>query len=215
LKFDIIDSSFDSNNGINGGVIYFGSNENENAKHDLNFINTSFVKNKSKYFGGVIYSKYKYLYTLKATNVMFKNNYAGVAGGVFFFQNFQNNPIDDKKCFFVNNNAELHGSNYATHPSLIKLNDINKFHHDDLKSGSHFPMEFIITDSFNNIIKDYNKYYDIYIKISLRRVDHSIIYDDDADNDDDDDRYNYILKGNICLYMNGKLINIINDISLL
>ncbi|ORX53824.1 hypothetical protein BCR36DRAFT_283869, partial [Piromyces finnis] len=206
IQFDINNSEFENNKGLNGGVMYFGKekneNENENNKHELNIKNTNFINNKSKYFGGVIYSKYKNLHSLIASNTKFINNYAGVAGGALFSPNYpQYYLFDYNNCEFMDNKAESHGNDYATNPSLIKLLNDDKYHDYKMKSGSYLPISFLIYDSYENIIHDHYHYYsDIYIKVLVEKIN----YNSKGKSNDNDNNYGEIsiLKGNIGSFVN-------------
>ncbi|ORX53830.1 hypothetical protein BCR36DRAFT_368851 [Piromyces finnis] len=120
---------------------------------------------------GVIYSKYKNLHSLIASNTKFINNYAGVAGGALFSPNYpQYYLFDYNNCEFMDNKAESHGNDYATNPSLIKLLNDDKYHDYKMKSGSYLPISFLIYDSYENIIHDHYHYYsDIYIKVLVEK----------------------------------------------
>ena len=207
LKFDISNSNFEGNKGVNGGVLYFGDNENNNGLYDLHLRNTSFVDNMSTYFGGVIYSKFNHLYTLHLEIINFINNYAGVAGGALFSPNLPDyNLFDYQQCQFDENKAESHGNDYATHPSLVELLDKNKYNNVIIKSGSYLPMKFSIFDSFNNTIKDPNKYYsDISIKALINKINNNTVNINNKNND-----FKYILQGNVGSFVNGKNLYIIS-----
>jgi len=153
--------------------------------------NINFINNKSKYFGGAIYSKYKYLYTLNINNTKFIKNYAGVAGGALFSPNLpQYNLFNYKNCEFVSNTAESHGNDFATNPYIIKLLNEDKYNDVILKTGSYLPIIFSIYDSFENLIQDQYKYYsDISVKVAVENKNNQNTVS--------------ILNGNIGSFING------------
>jgi len=133
----------------------------------VSIINSIFKMNKVKYFGGVFYLNINKTYDMTIKDNIFFNNYAGVAGGVAFFEHINKNAENiiflhqsnnNKNNTLLNNTAISHGSIFATHPSqIIKSNtELEKL---DINSGGSIVFTISLIDTLGNNISDEERYY--------------------------------------------------------
>lgn len=125
-----------------------------------------------KYFGGAIYISDPYLDISNISNSSFVNN-KSYAGGVFYFNDFNNETIKNilnvenniknkKNNNFIDNIAESHGYDFASKPYIILFKNNNNISNSITMQRGNFPYSgliFNITDIFNQTIIDNSKYY--------------------------------------------------------
>lgn len=170
----ISSSIFEGNQAQNGGAIYFNKIEtNENRKNSsISIVDTIFRNNVAKYFGGAMYSDFEGLNGAHINNVNFTSNKAYSGGAVYTSYNKNKTLFDvfNKNINYTNNFSESHGNDYASDPYMIYLkDDDNK--NITLKSGNIFPLEFNITDQFDQYVNDISKYYpNIGINVNIDNI---------------------------------------------
>jgi len=196
---------FENNNAMNGGAIYMDENiiknnisiDNNDIIRNIEIKDTVFIKNNVQYYGGAIFINSKIYDESNIRNISFIDNSA-YAGGALYMNGdnisilYQNN--DDDNIRYINNTSESHGNNVATGPYFI-----NHLHLDDItiKSGETIPLNFILTDKFNQTVNDISKYYsNIILNINI---------DEDEGNYLDIDQNNFKIMGNICNFSKGCL----------
>ncbi|OUM67073.1 hypothetical protein PIROE2DRAFT_5561 [Piromyces sp. E2] len=197
LNMKIISTIFEKNYASYGGSIYLKQLGNNHYRNNILILNSKFIKNQAKYFGGAIYSDSVYFNSLNLTegkNVSFTENHA-YSGGALYFNNIDN--VDSflikeslDKLSYNNNTSESHGNKYATNPYSINTVSYNS-KEIIIKSGELFPLEFILVDKFNQTVYDISKYYS---NVMLT------IYDEDITKNENDIK----IEGNTCNFTKGK-----------
>ncbi|ORX65789.1 hypothetical protein BCR32DRAFT_250582 [Anaeromyces robustus] len=176
MNIDITSSIFENNQAINGGAIYLNKDSNNNNnKNNIKLNNnveidrsisvhdTTFINNKAKYFGGVVYLDCDNINLSNFKNVSFIGNNA-YAGGLLYINNNNNNnntlfdPSSDKTLKLLNNTSESHGDHFATGPYRTNLIN-NESYEINVKSGEIISLDFVLVDKFNHVVKDISKYY--------------------------------------------------------
>ncbi|ORX55896.1 hypothetical protein BCR36DRAFT_281213 [Piromyces finnis] len=160
LNIKIKSCLFERNQALNGAAIYINSKSLDYENSLIELLDTKFIKNKSKYFGGSIYSNFSNFKNLKITNVEFNENYAYAGGAIYIVYSESNNTLIDSKSFdvkFINNTSESHGNNYATQPYIIKVNE--EYIKNKLYSGELLPLDFELLDNFNQTVYDISRMY--------------------------------------------------------
>ncbi|OUM59039.1 hypothetical protein PIROE2DRAFT_15554 [Piromyces sp. E2] len=195
IDLEIINSDFYGNHGLNGGAIYFDSEEDiDEYETYIKLFNNNFIDNIAGKYGGAIYSNYTNLYLADVANIMIKNNSAGIAGGGLFSPSKnQKTLISNEDLKFESNTANSYGNEIATHPSLVVVsyNDNKKYYNNTISvsSGSDLSFSFYMYDSQNIKINDKINYFNfISIKAYIQNYDKFM---------------HYMISGNTCSFING------------
>jgi len=185
-----------------------------NTKKKINNIkNTKFFKNKANNFGGAIFYEFtNQYYDIKTSNNEILNNNAGIMGGGIHSNNWTNTNFIDTYNNKIDNNTVISyfKNDYSSKISYISLDTKLVDNLIETHSGQPFQLQFSLYDDYDNVITDITKYYSsMILKITIKEIQQFDKLNNNINNKKRDDN-EYSIYGNICSFINGKIIIIVN-----
>jgi len=186
---------------MNGGAIYISDsvskdidNINDYIYNNIKIENNVLKENTANDFGGAIYSEYSKFYLAHSKNNLITFNKAGIMGGGIYSPKYVDKTIFDLSNNIIEKNTiNSFIDNYASKPSYILLNTIFEDDTINIITGEYISLIFTLYDELHHIVNDITKFYSsITLKLTLTNEDEY-----------DQNNLNYIIKGNICSFING------------